>query len=804
MALNLYKAGLGVVPLTHPWDGPDLGKTAAVQWRRYRTRRATPQEVDQWWPEEPNPAHPLHNVGIITGPISGVVVLNLQTQHDKDEAARLDFPFPDRYVRTETGEHWYYGWDPANGLRSGVQVSGLTVIGENGYVVAPGSRHHRGLYEEHIERPNPWMGLAPLPEKLVKAVAERTPDHRPMAHPNEWPLDTFEKALEAVELRGAALTRHLVRTYQEAHKRTTISVKNDALYRAARDLVGLGVDPEVAEELLGGLAQYISDAYEHPAYPECERWVQEVQRELVRGASAADGVKPVTPAELREMAGAPLHLANCEIIEVEQSNGKIGQDVIARPAALIRAEMVRGLNGWPCTAGGVLFAIKPDMEPGRPDAVWWFPDPHSLFAWLHSVTAGVLWKTGEGRADVTDPTMRSLVTKEEFFRLLREYPAHAYDGIEVLPHYPQLPRTLYLAADLPVPDPSLPLWREWISMFNPETPEDLALLQAATLTPLWGGAPGTRPVFLFTSKHGRGSGKTSTAEAIAELYGGAITITPDNAAATRDPSKVLVAPSAMTRRVVLWDNLKGRTDSATIEALVTSTTVQGHRLFVGHTIRPNNLTWFVTANRAEVSSDLAQRAIPIEIGAPDHSVDYRGKVRAFLAEHRLGLIAEMLEILGPNHEPAWTLTSDLADRWQSWARGVLEKVPNGDRALVLVKRRRSVIDADLDDANIIVEVIAELVYRRNAVNSALSTGKFRFSTNELAKLAKALGYTRFNSIEFGRWLSKKINDGDLKHLTPVRVLSKPGSTVRGYEFAPGPARMREILDIPRAHKIPQK
>src|SRR5262249_28964922 len=129
-----------------------------------------------------------------------------------------------------------------------------------------------------------------------------------------------------------------------------------------------------------------------------------------------------------------------------------------------------------------------------------------------------------------------------------------------------------------------------LSRFNPASPIDADLLRAFFLSLAWGGEPGSRPAWLFTSEDdargGRGVGKTTVPKVGARLLGGHI----DLAANEKMPDIItrLLTPDALDRRVVLLDNVKSlKLSWAELESLVTNDTVSGHRMFHGEGWRPN-------------------------------------------------------------------------------------------------------------------------------------------------------------------------------------------------------------------------
>ena len=115
------------------------GKRPAVpSWKEFQSRRATEQEVREWFSQDGNDV----NVGIVTGLISGLVVVDCDTA---DDAAfwMTTFPVSPLVVATgRGGSHIYYQLPETSiGNRSRVLGRRIDVRGEGGVVVAPPSKH---------------------------------------------------------------------------------------------------------------------------------------------------------------------------------------------------------------------------------------------------------------------------------------------------------------------------------------------------------------------------------------------------------------------------------------------------------------------------------------------------------------------------------------------------------------------------------------------------------------------------------------------------------------------------------------
>jgi hypothetical protein len=140
-ALWLDSLGLCVIPIPRP-DGRHDGKVPAILWREFQTRHPTENEIRGWFGDTPL------NLAIVTGAISGVVVVDLD-----DEAARHWWihhrPYSPWQIRTSKGWHIYYrhpGLPVTNRGRLDT-VDGrlaIDVRGDGGYAIAPGSVHASG------------------------------------------------------------------------------------------------------------------------------------------------------------------------------------------------------------------------------------------------------------------------------------------------------------------------------------------------------------------------------------------------------------------------------------------------------------------------------------------------------------------------------------------------------------------------------------------------------------------------------------------------------------------------------------
>jgi hypothetical protein len=180
-------------------------------------------EIDAWfrhWPDA--------NIGIVTGHVSGIVVVDVDGQHGGFESlAAMEREFgrlPDTVaaVTGGGGRHLYFD-HPREALRNRVGIRpGIDLRADGGCVVAPPSVHPSG-------RRYAWS-------------AGNAPDERPPAAMPPWFLDVLRHPARAGH--PLAHWRHLV------HEGVTQGERNATLASLTGHLLWRGVDAGVALELL--------------------------------------------------------------------------------------------------------------------------------------------------------------------------------------------------------------------------------------------------------------------------------------------------------------------------------------------------------------------------------------------------------------------------------------------------------------------------------------------------------------------------------------------------------------------------
>lgn len=215
-ALAYLARGWGVVPIE------PRGKRPLVRWEEFQRRLPLPADVAAWFRRWPNA-----NVGIITGLISGLAVIDVDPRHGGDDTlAALEREYAPLPSTVEVltgggGRHLYFASSGAS-LRSRVALApGIDLRAEGGLVVAPPSIHASGgLYRWELLHHPEQTPLAPLPRWLGSLVRSSG-----AGHPVAW-------------------------WRQRAREPVGEGARNATLASLTGHLLWHGIDPEVALELL--------------------------------------------------------------------------------------------------------------------------------------------------------------------------------------------------------------------------------------------------------------------------------------------------------------------------------------------------------------------------------------------------------------------------------------------------------------------------------------------------------------------------------------------------------------------------
>ncbi|MCK9276319.1 MAG: bifunctional DNA primase/polymerase [Syntrophales bacterium] len=138
-ALGYRAKGFSVIPIR------GNKKPFLDSWKEYQERRATENEIREWWNQYPSAM-----IGIVTGPVSGICAVDIDRYaQDYNEATEFEY-FPDGLVTPtcETprgGTHLYFKFPEDSPLTINARgLPGIDFRGDGGYIIAPPSKNGTG------------------------------------------------------------------------------------------------------------------------------------------------------------------------------------------------------------------------------------------------------------------------------------------------------------------------------------------------------------------------------------------------------------------------------------------------------------------------------------------------------------------------------------------------------------------------------------------------------------------------------------------------------------------------------------
>ena len=155
-AKKYLRLGYSVVPIAAGKKFPE-----GYLWTKYQKERANEEQLDKWFKENNN------NIGIVTGSISGVVVVDVEKGGDTTKLP------PTVMVKTGGGGWHFYYKHPGFEIKNSVRLYDLIDIrADGGLVVAPPSKHPSGNSYEWIIEPD-GEELTALPDWILEKIAEK-------------------------------------------------------------------------------------------------------------------------------------------------------------------------------------------------------------------------------------------------------------------------------------------------------------------------------------------------------------------------------------------------------------------------------------------------------------------------------------------------------------------------------------------------------------------------------------------------------------------------------------------------------
>ena len=206
-AREYLQFGLSVISLR------PRGKEPVGPWKEFQNRRASEAEVRRWFAENEN------NIGIVTGAISGIFVVDVDIRHGGDKSLedreRNFAPLPiTSEVDTGGGGRHLFLRHPGRLVpnSAGAVAPGIDIRGDGGFVVAPPSVHPSGsVYRWRGERSLHDLEPAQPPEWLLNLM-RRVPQSAERSVKDRWRgIYSSEVAEGSRNETVARLAGHLLR-----------------------------------------------------------------------------------------------------------------------------------------------------------------------------------------------------------------------------------------------------------------------------------------------------------------------------------------------------------------------------------------------------------------------------------------------------------------------------------------------------------------------------------------------------------------------------------------------------------------
>ena len=382
---------------------------------------------------------------------------------------------------------------------------------------------------------------------------------------------------------------------------------------------------------------------------------------------------------------------------------KHGQPV-SEKAPRTLADMVADLNtrflGFPRRLGEkTLFDHDRDT-----DKVNSLETRHDFFAWISDKSKhNYEWQNGSG-----------FVSREELFAAVTRR-ARRYEKIATVPTYPPRDDTYEAFRDKLQPSRNHSAFDGFCDFFSPATDTDALLLRCFIAAPLFYIQGVHRPTWIIDSADAFGVGKTTLVYRVADLYRDA-PIDLDLSKNHFDEEKImmrLISPTGRNSRFFLLDNLRGTFDNPFFASLVTKPTLSGRPPYGrGEETRPNDLTYVITANSAQIGTDIATRSFFLHLKSHAKTKDWERAIADYIDENRFSIFADMIDIMRGCAAPA---TMKTATRFPVFEREVMWPLCGGEdgykSAISLVIQMRD--EANVDNENVIRigEIVRENIAR---------------------------------------------------------------------------------------------
>ena len=222
------RMGWSVLPLR-----PRDKRPAIPTWTEYQRHSPDPAEVERWAAKE-------CNVGVVTGAVSGLLVLDLDNAAAVAEAEARGIPATVK-VATAKGLHCYFRHPGGRVKNRAGLFTGADIRSDGGFVVAPGSIHPTGAVYSWIASPD-HVAIADAPEWLLGALSTRA------QHAQQAPLERPPVRSEPLSGDCTAYGRAALEREADAIRRAANGQQETTLNAASLKLGALVAGKELSRD----------------------------------------------------------------------------------------------------------------------------------------------------------------------------------------------------------------------------------------------------------------------------------------------------------------------------------------------------------------------------------------------------------------------------------------------------------------------------------------------------------------------------------------------------------------------------
>ena len=158
-ALKYAEMGLSVIPVSQD-------KKPIIPWEPYQKKKASKKEIEDWFTKYPNA-----NIGIVTGKVSGIAVIDIDDPDLKNK--ELDaiemLASPPIVTTPRGGKHQWFAYPNTEVRNRTALFNKVDFRGEGGYVVAPPSSN--GNKKQYVWKTDIFnTDLPMLPNNIINIL----------------------------------------------------------------------------------------------------------------------------------------------------------------------------------------------------------------------------------------------------------------------------------------------------------------------------------------------------------------------------------------------------------------------------------------------------------------------------------------------------------------------------------------------------------------------------------------------------------------------------------------------------------